>query len=142
MTPEHQSTEFWKSPRVATVLAVGFALLILAVSSIPAHQMPRSPELWRWDKAVHALEYAVFAALVFRAFTLRGYRVATAAFASAILCTLFGGLDESYQSTVPGRDSSVLDVMADGAGACFACFASAVLYSRARSPHVHNSNLR
>lgn len=128
----HRASQVWTSPRVAVVMALGFALLIVAVSSIPARQMPQSPGLWRWDKVVHGFEYAVFAALVFRALMLRGHRLMVCALASVVVCSLFGALDESYQSTVPGRDSSGYDAIADSLGAAFACIASVVVYSRTR----------
>lgn len=136
-----RDSEFWRSPRIALLMALGFALLILAVSSIPASHMPKSASLWRWDKAVHAAEYAVLATLVFRALTTRGWALATAFFTTVLLCSLFGILDETYQSTVPGRDSSHFDMMADSVGACFACIVNGVFYSLNRNPHVHNSNV-
>tara|TARA_R110002073_G_scaffold218689_1_gene378964 strand:+ start:122566 stop:122985 length:420 start_codon:yes stop_codon:yes gene_type:complete len=131
----------WRSPRAALFLALGFALMILAVSSIPATRMPKSPSLWRWDKVVHATEYAILGTLVFRAFATRGISLVTTFFAAAVLCCLFGVLDETYQSTVPGRDSSHFDMLADCTGAIFACVASVVLYSRTRNSNVDNSNL-
>ena len=136
-----QDSGFWRPSRIALLLAVGFAVMILAVSSIPATRMPKSPALWRWDKLVHAIEYAILATLVFRAFATRGISIAKTLAATALLCSLFGMLDETYQSTVPGRDSSHFDMLADSVGACFACIANAVVYSRIRNPHVHNSNL-
>lgn len=136
-----QDSGFWRPSRIALLLAVGFAVMILAVSSIPATRMPKSPTLWRWDKVVHATEYAILATLVFRAFATRGISIAKTLIATALLCSLFGVLDETYQSTVPGRDSSYFDMLADSFGACFACIANAVVYSRIRNPHVHNPNL-
>ena len=136
-----QDSGFWRSSRTALLMAVAFAVMILAVSSIPATRMPKSPTLWRWDKVVHATEYALLATLVFRAFATRGISIAKTLIATALLCSLFGMLDETYQSTVPGRDSSHFDMLADSLGACFACIANAVVYSRIRNTHVHNSNL-
>jgi VanZ family protein len=116
-------------------MAVGFALLILAVSSIPAHSMPRAPELWRWDKLIHSAEYAIATTLLYRALTLSNPRRDPGRLAlRAAFCLLFysgfAACDELYQSTVPGRDSSVYDVLADILGACFASIGSAVFYSR------------
>ncbi|MCP4446185.1 MAG: hypothetical protein GY811_12690 [Myxococcales bacterium] len=106
------------------------AIAILAVSSIPANQMPKSQKLWRLDKLIHATEYAIFAALVLRVFVLRGTRLLVAFVATVVFCSIFGVLDEAYQSTVRGRDSSIFDVLADGTGACFASVASILIYSR------------
>lgn len=128
---------------MAWLMAIGFALLILAVSSIPAQSMPEAEELWRLDKLIHATEYALFATLVHRALRLssRARNLFALAIVSALACGAFGVLDELYQSTVPGRDSSILDALADLVGASFASFASAVFYSRKRNAHGHHPQL-
>lgn len=133
--------EAWYSARVVTGVAVGFVLVILAFSSIPATTMPKSPSLWRWDKVIHATEYALLGTLLFRVLLLRGLGLKTTLVLAACVASLFGVLDETYQSTTPGRDSSGFDMLADAAGACFACIASAVVYFRARTQHGHTSNL-
>lgn len=124
-----------RSPKMAWALAAGFALAILGVSSIPAHSMPKAPGLWRWDKLIHAAEYAIAATLFYRALTLsRPIRDLRRVVGRVLLCVLlysaFAALDELYQSTVPGRDSSIYDVAADILGACFASIGSAVFYFR------------
>ncbi len=131
----------WHSPKAVMGLALGFAAIILAFSSIPATTMPKSPSLWRWDKVIHATEYACLGTLVFRAFALRGLKPWFAMFTAAAIAGSFGVLDELYQSTTPGRDSSGYDMMADAAGACFACLVSAVLYSRMGVQDGHTSNI-
>lgn len=133
--------EAWYSARLVTGLAVGFVLVILAFSSIPATTMPKSPSLWRWDKVIHATEYAILGALLFRVLILRGLGLKTTLALAACIASFFGVLDEIYQSTTPGRDSSGFDMLADATGACFACIASAVVYSRTRTHHGHTSNL-
>lgn len=130
------------SARRAWLPALAFAALILGVSSIPARSMPEAQSLWRLDKLVHALEYAVLATLVHRALRMsRAGNLFFLALVSAVGCALFGGLDELYQSTVPGRDSSPLDALADLVGASFASIMSAVFYSRQRSTHGYHSQL-
>jgi len=36
-----------------------------------------------------------------------------------MIVTALGGLDELYQSRIPGRDSDILDLVADATGAIF-----------------------
>jgi VanZ family protein len=91
--------------------------LIWAVSSMPHHGIPMTAVPFR-DKGVHFIEYLVLAALLARALRLsRGawglLRVAATAFALAFV---WGYLDELHQAFVPGRDSSLGDVIADFTG--------------------------
>lgn len=124
-----------RSPQIAWAMAAGFACAILAVSSIPAHSMPQSPDLWRWDKLIHSAEYALAATLFYRALTLSQlFSPILRLLGTLLVCSSFGVLDELYQSTVPGRDCSVYDMLADILGASFATFASAVFYSRHKPP--------
>jgi VanZ family protein len=118
---------------------IAYALLILAVSSIPARRMPDAEAIWRMDKLIHATEYMIFAVLVARA---HGRRSALALMLTALACAAFGALDESYQSTVPGRDSSALDLLADFVGASFGSALWGVVYSRWRDRHGHHSHVR
>ncbi len=121
---------------------LGFALLILAVSSIPAHSMPSSESLWRFDKLIHATEYGILSALLHRAMRVSfTWNIVLLSVLCALACAAFGGLDELYQSTTPGRDSSVFDALADLTGAGFASILSAVLYSRQRSLRGHHPQL-
>ncbi len=124
--------EGWRNAKLAWPMALGFFALILAVSSIPAESMPHAPTLWRWDKLIHAAEYGVAATLLYRAMSLSLPRLSpTMRFLFCLVfCSSFGVLDELYQGTVPGRHSSPYDMLADIAGASFACVASAVFYSR------------
>ena len=120
---------------VAWGMSLGFFALILAVSSIPAQSMPEAPELWRWDKLFHALEYAVAATLLFRAIQLGPHRLMRMPTLFRFLiclfsCSGFAVFDEFYQGTVAGRNSSLDDLLADIAGAAFASLGCAVFYSR------------
>ncbi len=70
------------------------------------------------DKVLHLLEYAVLGVLLARAIR-RSWPWRSIVAAAAL--TLFVGLavaagDEWFQSTVPGRDSTVFDWYADGFG--------------------------
>ena len=74
------------------------------------------------DKLLHLVAYAVFAALVFRALQGGEPRPAAAGVLvlGAALATAYGVSDEFHQLRVPGREFSVLDMLADGAGATLA----------------------
>jgi VanZ family protein len=70
------------------------------------------------DKFLHVTEYSILAFLLWRSFLhdardpVPGARVVSVLFAGLLL----GALDELYQSTVPGRISSIFDWLADVAG--------------------------
>ena len=71
------------------------------------------------DKILHALEYAVLAVLVARAFA-GGLprRIPGRVIVSATLITVaFGASDEFHQYFVPGRHADPTDLLADSAGA-------------------------
>ncbi len=122
----------------AWAVAGAFFLLILAVSSIPAESMPSAPEIWRWDKLIHAMEYALAASLLYRAMlqgpgALRSLSPLLRGLACVVFCAAFAVMDELYQGTVAGRHSSPYDMLADFVGASFACIANAVFYSRQKT---------
>ncbi|MFY9114759.1 MAG: VanZ family protein [Dethiobacteria bacterium] len=69
-------------------------------------------------KIGHLCGYALLAMLLYRALNgqLQDWSIKAAAI--AFLISLFYGLfDEFYQSFIPGRESSLLDVVIDGSGA-------------------------
>ena len=71
------------------------------------------------DKILHALEYAVLAVLVARAFA-GGLprRIPGRVMVAAILVTVaYGASDEFHQYFVPGRHADPTDLLADSAGA-------------------------
>lgn len=71
------------------------------------------------DKALHFIEYGVLSSLLF--FSLKksmpAHNVKTIAMLSILFSGLYGVSDEIHQYFVPGRISSVGDVIADFAGA-------------------------
>lgn len=129
-----------RARRIARATCAVYLLVIAALSSIPAARMPDVPELWRWDKLVHALEYAGLGALFTVA--LPGSRSWPRAVVAVAFALSFAFLDEAYQSTIPGRDSSFLDVVADFVGASFGATLAIVLYSRWENLHGDHSKLR
>lgn len=109
--------------------AIGYMLLIWAVSSIPV-QVDFSRIPFR-DKGVHFTEYAMLGALFVHALrTSLPKRHWLFAFAiAAFATTLWGAIDEIHQAFVPGRNSDVHDLIADGLGA----MAGAAIYLIVRS---------
>lgn len=71
------------------------------------------------DKALHFIEYGVLSILFF--FSLKksmpDHNIKTIALLSILFSSLYGVSDEIHQYFVPGRESSMGDVMADFIGA-------------------------
>jgi len=101
--------------------ALAVAGAIVALSSVPGDrlELPLFPHA---DKLAHLAVYGLLGLLVLRALarTTR-LALATRAFVTVVLVTVFGVTDELHQVFVPGRSAEVLDVVADGAGALLAC---------------------
>ncbi len=95
-----------------------YSAVIIVVSSIPDL---RTPELRvvAFDKLAHFLEYAVFAAIIYRSFSNSRtlIRPNRAFLYGVTFVSLFATFDELYQRLIPGRFSSAADVAADIAGA-------------------------
>jgi VanZ family protein len=68
-------------------------------------------------KCAHLSEYAILAALLFRAFRQRQPRVRRALAISFVLAAVYAALDEFHQSYVASRTGSPWDVLIDCAGA-------------------------
>ncbi len=99
----------------AVAPAIAYAALIFAVSTIPGREMVGLP-FWSSDKVLHAAEFGLFAALLYRAFTR--LRPAWRPFLGAVLIAVaYGFLDEIHQFFVPGRNCDPGDFLADAAGA-------------------------
>lgn len=94
-----------------TALALGYAVIILSLSSIPGQHYP-SGIIFSYDKIIHFLEYFGFALLI-----VRTLPISTSVALGVGIAVVFGGLDEIYQQFVPGRDSSFADWVADALGA-------------------------
>lgn len=89
------------------------------------------PPLPGIDKLAHFLAYGVLAAATLFVFTeqWKGRRSGLVIFATTVFCLLYGISDEFHQSFVPGRAPSLVDILADSAGAVLAC----LLWLRMRS---------
>ena len=100
------------------LLALVYTGLIFWVSSQSGEKVGRFLPLPYLDLVAHALAYALMAVLWYaalrRSLRLGATAVAWITFAFVVL---YGVSDEIHQSFVPGRKSSVLDVVADAVGA-------------------------
>ena len=102
---------------VAAYVALIFTLSAQAGLTIPGTLK------WR-DKIVHTIEYGLLGGLVFRAArdTWPTVAVQRRVLASALAVAAVGAIDERFQGSVPGRDSSVYDWYADATGATLSQF--------------------
>ena len=101
--------------------------LILALSSIPGSNLPGAVSLIS-DKMLHFGEYGLFGLLGVWAYLPR-----RGAFVWLILFGIgFAGLDETWQSQVPGRQSDFADLLADVAGYFVGSFTGTLLVKRFR----------
>lgn len=80
------------------------------------------------DKGVHIAMYAILGFSLLWA--LHSTRLKHSRFIVLIAASIgmsYGALDEFHQSFVPGRDASIFDVLADGAGSAAGAWAAAKL---------------
>lgn len=103
--------------RLAWLLpAVAYASLIFWLS----HQSNPLPSLTVEisDKLLHAVEYAGLAGLLVLGLTHVGtFGLRRAALLAILLAAAYGATDELHQAFIPNRDASLLDWLADAAGA-------------------------
>lgn len=144
------------SPRLAPFFSIRsfriysglYALLILAISSLPASELPSAPILN--DKVIHFCEYFVFGALVFFGFLSNplsffissdvkqrspssdpsSKKSVVRFFIALLFAVSFSLFDEFVQSFTPGRDPDFFDALADVAGFGAALFAGRFWTSR------------
>ncbi len=95
--------------------ALAYSALIVALSSRSDLAPPTIRGVRVSDKLLHAAEYAVFAALWFRATASRGVsrRMIVRLLAAG---ALFAISDEIHQSFVPNRQADIADFLADIVG--------------------------
>lgn len=104
--------------------AIAYMATIVVASSQPAIAIDMGYVPLR-DKGVHFIEYGVLAVLIAYALTtqrtasgepLTRGAIAKLALWAVALTTIFGYLDELHQAFVPGRNSDVVDLLADFLG--------------------------
>ena len=104
-------------------LALAWAVVIFALSSIPGRSFP-DVAVFRYDKVLHMLVYSVLGAFCCLALPVpRKYAVPCA----ALVAILYGLTDEFHQMFVPGRSADLHDVVADGVGGLVGAGAAALL---------------
>ena len=116
-------------PRSGTLLLAAYWLPVLVYVSIiltvSAQSSLRPPLTFTWsDKFWHLAEYGGLGILLVRALdaTIRPPVFRPIAILTIVLGGLFAAGDETFQSFVPGRESSVADAVADVIGVSLATF--------------------
>ena len=104
--------------RRAGIIAGFFILLMIIGSSFEGNSIPKS-YIFTLDKLLHIIEYFIFGTLLFFVFFFASKNPDVISF---ILGMFYSFIDELYQSTVIGRDSSALDVLADIIGLILSIF--------------------
>ena len=98
--------------RLTGLLTVSFIVLMIFGSSFEGSSIPKS-YIFTLDKLLHILEYYIFGTLLFFVFLSASKKPAII---SLIIGIFYSFIDELYQLTVKGRDSSILDIVADITG--------------------------
>ncbi len=98
--------------RITGLLTVSFIVLMIFGSSFEGNSIPKS-YIFTLDKLLHILEYYIFGTLLFFVFLSASKKPAII---SLIIGIFYSFIDELYQLTVKGRDSSILDIVADITG--------------------------
>ena len=93
-------------------LLIVYGIIILSISSIPGDSIPQFV-LLSWDKLIHIIEYSILGFLSINSLSNESKNQIIIA---CLLCLCFAIMDEIWQSFIPGRFSSGLDVIADGIG--------------------------
>lgn len=100
--------------RRAWWLVAAYCVVVFIGSSIPGSKAP-APGVS--DKLLHTVEYTVFGALMMFALVLNTrWRLALAFVVAVAAAGAYGASDEFHQMFTPGRDPSLLDLVADVAG--------------------------
>ena len=104
--------------RRAGIITGFFIILMIIGSSFEGNSIPNS-YIFTLDKFLHVAEYFIFGTLLFFVFSSSSKKPDVI---SLILGTFYSIIDELYQSTVIGRNSSGLDVLADIIGLILSVF--------------------
>ncbi len=94
-------------------------LAVIATVCFASCNNPAAPDtgLSYQDKIIHALAFGLIATLIQRAAGKSGAKPAIAFCIGLAAASTFGAIDEIHQSFTPGRESDMLDWLADTAGA-------------------------
>ena len=94
------------------ILLLIYMALMLALSSLPADNIPKS-WLLNFDKLIHLIEYFILGILLMKSMKSISTKMLLAVIPVGII---FGIMDEYLQSFISGRFSSGWDVLADTIG--------------------------
>lgn len=109
------------------VLAAGWMGLIFLLSSRP--DLPTLDLFWQPDKLLHMAVFGILGVLLAGSLDPPGVTTWARVILVSVLVLAYGISDEYHQSFVPGRDASLGDVLADGAGGLLAAL---MLFWRSR----------
>jgi len=112
---------------------VAYAAGVFALSSLPAGGSSGILPVLHGDKILHFLEFALFYVLAWKAFPSRGR------FVVFVLAVAYAATDELHQLAVPTRDASLIDWLADVAGAAVGALSTLLLI---RLPLLRSSDTR
>ena len=128
--------------RLFLVLTLGWAALIYYLSDQPGIVV--TPLLPYEDKLLHLIAYGVLGFLAMGACRTGGCRHRAAHYWLVVtLVGVYGVLDEVHQYFVPGRNSDVLDVLADVCGGLLGAGLMFLLrrrYAPPATPESHSSS--
>lgn len=112
------------------LLALGWAGVLVALSTVPNLATPHSTGEVVARKLGHVVLYLALGALVYRALPLRRFRVGT----TLIISSVFALSDEWHQHFTHGRQASVYDVALDVVGAFIGAWIAHRLSRAQRAP--------
>ncbi|HMI82984.1 MAG TPA: VanZ family protein [Polyangiaceae bacterium] len=108
-------------------LALAWALVIFALSSIPGGSFPTS-KLLSYDKLLHAGVYSILGGFTFLALPRSwSLRPSVLVLLAGVITTAYGFTDEFHQLFVPGRSADLRDVLADCVGGFVGALAVALI---------------
>jgi len=99
---------------------IAAAVIVFEVFLLSSRPLPeRVPKIPGMDKIFHFIVYAALSSAIFGSIIKSKNNHNKALFISIFLAVLYGLSDEFHQSFVPGRECSLLDLLADFLGAAF-----------------------
>lgn len=94
---------------------IAYMAVIFYISSRPLKELP-IPQIWNFDKVIHAVEYGILGILWFRVLNTATAKRQNVLITAFIITFFYGIFDEAHQYFVPERSSSIYDAIADGFG--------------------------